>query len=65
LEGCSQQIPRESFALPKLRINTEFWATSNDVAVYTLDTEIFSMLIEDFQIEGYESHPAIKFPLSN
>jgi len=65
LEGCRQQIPRESFALPKLRINTEFWATSNDVAVYTLDTEIFSMLIEDFQIEGYESHPAIKFPLSN
>jgi thymidylate synthase len=64
LEGCRQQIPRESFALPKLRINTEFWATSNDVAVYTLDTEIFSMLIEDFQIEGYESHPAIKFPLS-
>ena len=65
LEGCRQQIPRESFALPKLRINTEFWATSNDVAVYTLDTEIFSMLIEDFHIEGYESHPAIKFPLSN
>ena len=62
--GCREQIPRESFALPKLRINTEFWATSNDVAVYTLDTEIFSMLIEDFQIEGYESHPAIKFPLS-
>jgi thymidylate synthase len=65
MAGCRQQIPRESFALPKLRINTEFWATSNDVAVYTLDTEIFSMLIEDFQIEGYESHPAIKFPLSN
>jgi thymidylate synthase len=64
MAGCRQQIPRESFALPKLRINTEFWATSNDVAVYTLDTEIFSMLIEDFQIEGYESHPAIKFPLS-
>jgi thymidylate synthase len=65
MAGCRQQIPRESFALPKLRINTEFWATSNDVAVYTLDTEIFSMLIEDFQIEGYESHPSIKFPLSN
>jgi thymidylate synthase len=65
MAGCRQQIPRESFALPKLRINTEFWATSDDVIEYTLDTEIFSMLIEDFQIEDYESHPAIKFPLSN
>ncbi len=65
LPGCREQIPREPFALPKLYINTEFWATSDDVVEYTLDTEILSMLIEDFQIEGYESHPAIKFPLSN
>ena len=65
LPGCREQIPREPFALPKLHINTEFWATSDDVVEYTLDTEILSMLIEDFQIEGYESHPAIKFPLSN
>jgi thymidylate synthase len=65
LAGCREQITREPFALPKLHINTEFWATSDDVVEYTLDTEILSMLIEDFQIEGYESHPAIKFPLSN
>jgi thymidylate synthase len=65
LPGCRQQIPREPFALPKLHINTEFWATSDDVVEYSLSTEILSMLIEDFQIEGYESHPAIKFPLSN
>jgi thymidylate synthase len=65
LAGCREQIPREPFALPKLRINTEFWATSDEVVEYSLSTEILSMLIEDFRIEGYESHPAIKFPLSN
>lgn len=65
LPGCREQIPREPFALPKLRINDEFWATSDDVVEYSLSTEILSMLIEDFQIEAYESHPAIKFPLSN
>jgi thymidylate synthase len=65
LPGCREQITREPYALPKLYINTEFWATSDDVVEYTLDTEILSMLIEDFQIEGYESHPSIKFPLSN
>ena len=65
LPGCREQITREPYALPKLYINTEFWATSDDVVEYTLSTEILSMLIEDFQIEGYESHPAIKFPLSN
>ena len=65
LPGCREQITREPFALPKLYINTEFWATSDEVVEYSLSTEILSMLIEDFQIEGYESHPAIKFPLSN
>jgi thymidylate synthase len=65
LAGCREQITREPFALPKLYINDEFWATSDDVVEYSLSTEILSMLIEDFQIEGYESHPAIKFPLSN
>ena len=65
LEGCREQITRESFALPKLSINDTYWVTSDDAHEYTLDTEILSMLIEDFKIESYESHPAIKFPLSN
>jgi len=65
LPGCREQITRDPYALPKLYINTEFWATSDDVVEYTLSTEIMSMLIEDFQIEGYESHPVIKIPLSN
>jgi len=65
LPGCREQIPREPFALPKLSINDTYWVTSDDAHEYTLDTEILSMLIEDFKIEAYESHPAIKFPLSN
>jgi thymidylate synthase len=65
LPGCREQITREPFALPKLSINDTYWVTSDDAHEYTLDTEILSMLIEDFKIEGYESHPAIKFPLSN
>jgi thymidylate synthase len=65
LAGCREQITREPFALPKLSINDTYWVTSDEAREYTLDTEILSMLIEDFKIEGYESHPAIKFPLSN
>jgi len=65
LPGCREQITREPFALPKLSINDTYWVTSDDAHEYTLDTEILSMLIEDFKIEAYESHPAIKFPLSN
>ena len=65
LDGCRQQITREPYALPKLSINDTYWVTFDDAHEYTLDTEILSMLIEDFQIEAYESHPAIKFPLSN
>ena len=65
LPGCRQQITREPFALPKLSINDTYWVTSDEAHEYSLDTEILSMLIEDFKIEKYESHPAIKFPLSN
>jgi len=65
LPGCREQITREPFALPKLSINDTYWVTSDEAHEYSLDTEILSMLIEDFKIEKYESHLAIKFPLSN
>jgi len=60
-----EQITREPYQLPKLYINDEFWATENDVKHHDIDVLINSMLVEDFQIEGYQSHPAIKAPLSN
>jgi thymidylate synthase len=60
-----EQITREPYALPKLYINDEFWATENDVRYHDISVVINSMLIEDFQIEAYQSHPKIVAPLSN
>jgi thymidylate synthase len=61
---------RDPYPLPTLRINTEFWPTkSGECGVGELtdniDALIKGMEIEDFQIENYQSHPAIKMPLSN
>jgi thymidylate synthase len=61
---------RMPYLLPTLNINTEFWPTqSGECGVGELtdniDFLIKEMRIEDFQIENYQSHPAIKFPLSN
>jgi thymidylate synthase len=61
---------REPFPLPRLRINTEFWPTaSGECGIGNLtddiDFLIKEMQINDFQIENYKSHPAIKAPLSN
>jgi thymidylate synthase len=64
---------REPYPLPKLSINTEFWNPGTDYGcgmgpgTYTDDINalIRGMEIQDFQIEGYESHPTIKAPLSN
>jgi len=60
-----EQITREPYQLPKLHVNDEFWATENDVKHHDIDVLINSMLPEDFQIEGYQSHAAIKAPLLN
>ena len=65
LSQAREQITREPYRLPKLFINDEFWATVDDVKDYNVSVEILSMLIEDFQIEDYESHPTIKAPLIN
>jgi len=63
-------IQREPYPLPTLRINTEFWPTlSGECGIGNLtddiDFLIKEMQINDFQIENYKSHPAIKAPLSN
>jgi thymidylate synthase len=54
-------LTREPYLLPKLFINDEFW--NHDYQ--TIDGWINSMEIGDFQLEGYQSHPHIKAPLSN
>jgi len=57
-------VPRstkEPFKLPKLIINDEFWNHEHQ----TIDGWINGMEIGDFTLDGYQSHPTIKAPLSN
>ena len=61
IEPIKIQLDRTPFKLPKLFINDEFW----NHEYQTIDGWINSMEIGDFQIENYQSHPAIKLPLSN
>jgi thymidylate synthase len=72
-------VPRRSrqpFELPTLNINTEFWQTeSGECGVGPISTSGFisglsddnfcKCLLEDIQLTNYQSHPAIKAPLSN
>jgi thymidylate synthase len=53
IEGVKEQLTREPHPLPKLKILD---SKVDDIAHYE---------IGDFIIEGYQSHPAIKMPLSN
>ena len=70
LDQAKEQINREGYKLPKLYINTEFWPTeSGECGIGPLHSDFGTlannMQIEDFQIEGYQSHPSIKAHLSN
>jgi thymidylate synthase len=78
VEQAKEQIERTSFdLLPTLNINTEFWPTeSGECGVGPLDaTAVLNsfkddnfcrcLLEEDLQLLNYQSHPAIKAPLSN
>jgi thymidylate synthase len=59
VEGCKEQLTRTPMKLPNLTIldSVNFNGTIDDfLDSYTRDS---------FKIEGYESHPTIKMPLSN
>ncbi len=62
VDGCLEQIDRESYTLPKLvfgKTNEFFKELGNDLSLLNhLDSS-------DFKVENYQSHPTIKFPLSN
>jgi thymidylate synthase len=72
IEQAKEQIDREPHPLPKLHINDEFWSST---CLYDTpeekyknawpDLTLHSMAIHDFTLENYQSHPAIKAPLSN
>ena len=51
LEQADEQLKREPRALPKMHLNPEV-------------KSIFDYTYEDFTLEGYDPHPAIKAPLS-
>jgi thymidylate synthase len=60
IEQAKEQISREPFDLPKLKMNPIFLAN--------LEHKSFDEAINgqvSFELENYQSHPAIKAPLSN
>jgi len=60
IEQAKEQISREPFELPKLKMNPIFLAN--------LEHKSFDKAINgevNFELENYKSHPAIKAPLSN
>jgi thymidylate synthase len=76
IDQAREQLTRQMITLPKLTINTEFWPTETGeaglgeidaVAVFDGFTNdaYCKCFFEDLQLENYESHPAIKAPLSN
>jgi thymidylate synthase len=66
IEQAKEQINRDSFQLPTLNINTEFWQTeSGECGVGPLNTNLQGFEVDDFTLKNYQSHPTIKAPLSN
>jgi len=59
IDGVREQLTREPYPLPKLTITNQVNFDED------IDEFLNSCLISDFQIEGYQSHPTIKIPLSN
>jgi len=76
-EQAKEQIGREPYQLPTLNINIELWPTENGscgegpldaIAVmngFKDGNYCKCLLEEDIQLSNYQSHPAIKAPLSN
>jgi len=60
IQQAKEQMRRESFELPNVIINDEFWNPN-----WGLLEQIDSIEVDDFRLENYQSHPSIKAPLSN
>ncbi|NBO36751.1 thymidylate synthase, partial [bacterium] len=56
IEQAKEQIGREPFELPKLKIKEGFDITSELDDMYEIDS---------FELWNYQCHPTIKAPLSN
>ena len=66
IEQAKEQIGRTPYELPQLEMTAwmEYMTAPNDVRL-TFDSLIQSLEPSDFDIKNYQSHPAIKAPLSN
>jgi thymidylate synthase len=64
IEQAKEQITRTPFELPKLNFNSEWWNKPFFEAVKS-DNFCKLLLEVDIQLVNYQSHPAIKAPLSN
>ena len=64
IKQAEEQLSRTPYELPKLNINTEWWDKPFFEAVKS-DNFCKCLLEEDIQLYDYQSHPAIKAPLSN
>jgi thymidylate synthase len=59
INGVKEQLTRDSFKLPNLIISDEVNFNG------TIDEFLETCNKDSFKLDGYESHPSIKMPLSN
>jgi len=62
-EQAKEQIFRDPYDLPKLKFSEEFLEIMNQDITFA--EKINKMTPNMFMLDGYQSHPAIKAPLSN
>ncbi len=69
IEQAKEQITREPYKLPAVKITERNWYMHEKVKEYlgekTFDQKIMSYRPNCFELENYQSHSAIKAPLSN
>jgi thymidylate synthase len=69
IEGVKEQLKREPFELPTIKITERNWYMHEKVKEHlgekTFSEKILSYRPECFELIGYQSHAKIKFPLSN
>jgi thymidylate synthase len=69
IEQAKEQMHRRPYDLPKVQITERNWYQHEKVKEHlgekTFSEKIMSYRPECFELIGYESHPAIKAPLSN
>jgi len=69
IEQAKEQIAREPYKLPAVKITERNWYIHEKVKEYlgekTFDQKIMSYRPDCFELENYQSHPTIKAPLSN